>query len=80
MAVSPADLQVDGGPVPASRARALDSHGRPLPTLSIGRYVVSGGELWLVGRNTLSCDSRFFGPVASSGFQPWSNRSGSGVK
>ena len=63
----PAGLQVDGAPVPTTRARALDSHGRPLPTLSVGRYVVSGGELWLVGRHTLSFDSRYFGPVASSG-------------
>jgi type IV secretory pathway protease TraF len=53
--------------VPTTLPQASDSHGRPLPRLSLGRYVVRGGELWLVGRHTLSFDSRYFGPVASSG-------------
>jgi conjugative transfer signal peptidase TraF len=67
VAVLPGGLQVDGAPVPTSLAQASDSHGRPLPSLSLGRYAVRGGELWLVGRHSLSFDSRYFGPVASSG-------------
>jgi type IV secretory pathway protease TraF len=50
-----------------SLAQAFGSDGRPLPSLSLGRYVVRGGELWLMGRHTLSFVSRYFGPVASSG-------------
>ena len=60
-------LRVNGAPVPTSVARGSDSRGRPLPTLSVGCYIVRPGELWLLGRHALSFDSRYYGPVASSG-------------
>ena len=66
VAVVPEGLQVNGVPVPTSLPRVSDSRGRPLPSLSLGHYVVRRGELWLLGRHTLSFDSRYFGPVASS--------------
>jgi type IV secretory pathway protease TraF len=66
VAVVPEGLQVNGAPVATSHTRVYDSRGRRLLSLSPGHYVVKRGELWLLGRHTLSFDSRYFGPVASS--------------
>ena len=66
VAVVPGGLQVNGAPVATSQARTYDSRGRRLPSLSLGRYVVGQGELWILGRHALSFDSRYFGPVAST--------------
>jgi conjugative transfer signal peptidase TraF len=58
VAVVPEGLQVNRAPVATSHIRVYDSRGRRLPSLSPGHYVVRRGELWLLGRQTLSFDSR----------------------
>ena len=41
-----------------------DRHGRPLPRVAYGRYVVPVGQVWLVSTySARSFDSRYFGPV-----------------
>jgi conjugative transfer signal peptidase TraF len=64
--VSLAGLSVNGVAISESRPRASDSEGRSLPSLSPGRYIVQGGELWLAAPHPMSFDSRYFGPVPRS--------------
>ncbi len=60
-------LLVNGAPVPNSQALATDRKGRPLPRLAVGRYPVSGDELWVLSSySRLSFDSRYFGAIKVS--------------
>jgi conjugative transfer signal peptidase TraF len=62
--VSAIGLEVNGHPIPNSRPRAFDTHGRPLTSAPVGRSVVSAGNAWLVSSYTpLSFDSRYFGAI-----------------
>ena len=65
--VTPAGLQVNGVPAVNSKALASDRHGRSLPQMSTGRYVVRPGELWLLSEySRFSFDSRYFGAVQAA--------------
>jgi conjugative transfer signal peptidase TraF len=57
-------VQVNGYPVAQSATRTHDRSGRALPHVQWGTYVLAPGELWLMGTDTLSWDSRYFGSVA----------------
>ncbi len=60
-------LELDGDPVARTQPLRQDSHGRYLPRVPDGRYVVQPGEVWLVSTYSLrSWDSRYFGPVSAS--------------
>jgi conjugative transfer signal peptidase TraF len=62
--LTPTGLLVNGTPVPNSRALAADRQGRPLPGLTVGRYVVRPGTVWIVSSySRFSFDSRYFGAV-----------------
>jgi conjugative transfer signal peptidase TraF len=62
--VAPAQIVVNGAAVPNSRALAFDRHGRPLPRLAAGRYVVAPGTVWVVSSfSRFSFDSRYFGAI-----------------
>jgi conjugative transfer signal peptidase TraF len=64
--VTLAGLLVNGTPVPNSRPLAADRHGRPLPRLASGPYVVRPGAVWVVSSySRFSFDSRYFGAVAT---------------
>jgi conjugative transfer signal peptidase TraF len=68
--VTPAGLLVNGTPFPNSRPLSVDHQGRPLPRLAVGRYPVHPGTLWVVSSySRLSFDSRYFGPLETSGIQ-----------
>jgi conjugative transfer signal peptidase TraF len=41
----------------------VDSHGRPLPHFTFGRYTVPVGMVWLHGNDPKSFDSRYYGIV-----------------
>jgi conjugative transfer signal peptidase TraF len=63
--VTASGLEVNGVPVPNSRALATDHRGRPLPRLALGPQVVRTGTVWVVSAYArTSFDSRYFGPVA----------------
>jgi conjugative transfer signal peptidase TraF len=59
-------LVVNGVRVSANAIRSADSSGRPLPHSPFGRRVVGTDEIWLVGVDERSWDSRYFGPVPRS--------------
>lgn len=60
-------LELDGDPVARTEPLRQDSHGRYLPRVADGRYVVQPGEVWLISTySTRSWDSRYFGPVPVS--------------
>ena len=62
--VTPTGLLVNDRLVPNSRALAADRQGRPLPELTVGRYVVRPGTVWVVSSySRFSFDSRYFGAV-----------------
>lgn len=58
-------VSVDGRPVPASDVRRTDAAGRPLSPFAGG--VIPAGELFLHSGFAGSYDSRYFGPIPSSG-------------
>jgi conjugative transfer signal peptidase TraF len=65
--VSASGLRVRGQLIPNTVARSHDSHGRPLPRISPGRYPVAPGTLWLFSSQvSTSFDSRYFGAVPST--------------
>lgn len=50
--------------LPQSAIQKIDSAGRPLPHMPLGRYPVRIGEVWLISTHTSqSFDSRYFGPI-----------------
>ncbi|GEM_PF-520987 len=64
VSVGPAGLACNGALAPNTRALARDRHGRQLPRIRAGRYVVPTGQVWLVStRHPGSWDSRYYGPV-----------------
>jgi conjugative transfer signal peptidase TraF len=55
--------------LPATASSATDTHGRPLPRFPPGAYRVRHGEIWLFSPHPRSFDSRYFGPVATTGIR-----------
>ena len=61
-------VQISGRLLPNSKPLPRDSEGRPLPMLALGRYVLRPGEMWLLSTySERSFDSRYFGPVRTTG-------------
>ncbi|MGY3116171.1 conjugative transfer signal peptidase TraF [Bradyrhizobium sp. S3.14.4] len=58
-------VSIDGRPLPDSDVRQSDAAGRPLTPFAGG--VVPAGELYLHSDFAGSYDSRYFGPIPSSG-------------
>jgi conjugative transfer signal peptidase TraF len=66
--VSDAGLALNGREVHGTRRLARDSEGRAIPRISSGVYVVGAEAIWLIStRAANSWDSRYFGPVPTSG-------------
>lgn len=62
--VTKTGLVVNGARVPNTQPLASDRHGRPLPRLVVGRYVVRPDELWVGSPySPWSFDSRYFGAL-----------------
>ena len=62
--VTPAEVRVNGRPLPRSATAAVDSAGRPLPHVPWGRRLVAPEQVWLLGPgDPRSWDSRYFGPL-----------------
>ncbi len=59
------NVTVDGRPIPASGVRAADGEGRPLRPFAGG--IVPPGHLFLHSSFASSYDSRYFGPLPTSG-------------
>ena len=65
--VEPGWIAVDGAKFAKSRTAELDSSGRPLAHIGLGKHQVGAGEVWLFGfNNARSWDARYFGPVPTS--------------
>ena len=65
--VTDAGLTVNGQRLPNTRPLFSDHHGRALPHVAHGRYVVPADRIWLVSTHSpRSFDSRYFGPVSST--------------
>jgi len=60
-----ADVVIDGRPIPASGIRATDGEGRPLRPFAGG--IVPLDHLFLHSSFASSYDSRYFGPLPTSG-------------
>ncbi|MFH0302478.1 conjugative transfer signal peptidase TraF [Bradyrhizobium sp. 31Argb] len=58
-------VSIDGRPLPDSGVRHTDAAGRPLAPFAGG--VIPAGELYLHSDFAGSYDSRYFGPIPSSG-------------
>lgn len=58
-------VSVDGRPLPASEVQQTDAAGRPLSPFAGG--VIPAGELFVHSDFAASYDSRYFGPIPSSG-------------
>ncbi len=54
---------VNGARIEGSTPRAVDEHGRPVPHIAFGTYVLGRGQVWLASPKVRSFDSRYFGPV-----------------
>lgn len=62
-------VTLNGCTVPNSRPLARDSRGRRLPHVPFGTYVLRAGEVWIWSPfSPASYDSRYFGPIPTSGF------------
>jgi conjugative transfer signal peptidase TraF len=61
--VSPDGLSINGALIPNTSPVSSDPSGRAMPELHLGRQQVRPGTIWIVGRDRLSFDSRYFGPV-----------------
>ncbi len=69
---SPAEVIVDGTPVPNSSPLSRDSLGRELHPYPYGTYEVPEGEIWVVSSySSKSFDSRYFGPVPLRAVREW---------
>jgi len=60
-------VTVNGRLLDCSELHDVDSLGRPLEHVSLGRMKVSEGEAWVLGvHRERSWDSRYFGPIPAS--------------
>lgn len=60
-------VSVNGVDVPGTAPLSIDSAGRALQGMTVGRYDVAPGEVWLLsGHDPRSFDSRYWGPVSVS--------------
>jgi conjugative transfer signal peptidase TraF len=65
--LSAVGIAVNGGLLPNTAPRVLDSMGRRLDHYPFGTYIVRNGEVWVASSwNYKSFDSRYFGPVRLS--------------
>ena len=63
-----AGVVLNGRPIPNSRPLARDSRNRPLAHVPFGTYLLRTGQVWLWSPfSTASWDSRYFGPISTSG-------------
>ena len=63
-------LVVNGEVAQSSVNVSQDSRGRPLPSMPFGRYFVSRGEVWVLGRHDVrSWDSRYYGGIPTDSIQ-----------
>jgi type IV secretory pathway protease TraF len=63
-------ITVNGSAVPGSRTLDRDSRGQPMPQYRPGRYTLRAGEVWLFSPyHPGAFDSRYFGPVGTTGIQ-----------
>ena len=56
-------VAVNGKLLPMSKPLPLDSGKRPLEPFVIGECSVPNGEVWVMGENPKSFDSRYYGPI-----------------
>jgi conjugative transfer signal peptidase TraF len=61
--VTPNGVYVDGRRWPMSVPHTHDPKGRPLSP-DWGLHLIPRGQVWLMGKNTLSWDSRYWGAVS----------------
>jgi conjugative transfer signal peptidase TraF len=62
--LAPAQVTVNGTPLPNSATAARDSLARALPHAARGRHTVAGDQVWLFATDRAdSWDSRYFGAV-----------------
>jgi conjugative transfer signal peptidase TraF len=67
VAVSEDGLSVNGRPIENTKARRLDSAGRPLEPWPLGVYSVRPATVWVASTyHPNSFDSRYFGPIGVS--------------
>jgi conjugative transfer signal peptidase TraF len=68
--VSPDGLRLNGRAVPNSRLVPRDSRGRAMTHFPFGAHILEPGQVWLFSSfHPMSFDSRYFGPVESSGIR-----------
>jgi conjugative transfer signal peptidase TraF len=63
-------ISINGRLIANSKSLNRDGSGRALPSPVASNLVVAGGEVWVISSyNSLSFDSRYFGPVPISGIE-----------
>jgi conjugative transfer signal peptidase TraF len=63
-------ISTNGRLIANSKSLGRDGSGRALPSPVANNLVVAGGEVWVISSyNSLSFDSRYFGPVPISGIE-----------
>ena len=66
--VAPGYVAVNGRQLPNTASQMRDSRNRNVPHVAFGTHSVRDGEVWLFGEaDARSWDSRYFGPVPTSG-------------
>ncbi|HEX4952561.1 MAG TPA: S26 family signal peptidase, partial [Thermoanaerobaculia bacterium] len=56
-------IWIDGRPLAVTTIRQLDRKGRPLPLARAFPYRLALGEVFLLGEDPFSFDSRYLGPL-----------------
>ncbi len=70
--VSEQGIEVNGKLLPNTAPLRTDTHGRPLTAWPFGRYVVADDTVWVASSyNSRSFDSRYIGPVPTSGIRDY---------
>jgi conjugative transfer signal peptidase TraF len=59
----PTGILLNDQPVPNSKPLQFDSRGRWMIHYREGRYLIRPDELWVIGDDPRSFDSRYYGPV-----------------
>ena len=60
-------ISINGRLIANSKSLDRDGSGRTLPSPVANNLVVAGGEVWVISSyNSLSFDSRYFGPIPTS--------------
>lgn len=65
--VRAAGIMVNGEALPGTAPLSMDSAGRAMQGVPVGRYHVPPGQVWLLsGHDPRSFDSRYWGPVSTA--------------